>query len=167
MAARRLEMYISVIGASECSGELARTAYEVGREVAGRGHVLVCGGLGGVMDAAAHGASDGGGVSVGILPGADRRGASRWLAVSIPTNMDNARNAIVALSGDAIIAVGGGYGTLSEIAFGLKMGKPVVGIATWELESGPGGLPWLETAGSAGEAVAAAERLASRRGGRK
>lgn len=127
-------MYITVAGAGECGIELTDIAYQTGAEIARRGHILVCGGLGGVMDAAARGAHDEGGVSIGILPDAERARASRWLTVSVPTDMGHARNALVALSGDAIIAIGGSFGTLSEIAFGLKMGKPVIGIQTWDLE---------------------------------
>lgn len=108
-------------------------AYCVGAEIAARGHVLVCGGLGGVMEGACRGASDAGGVTVGILPGPDRLPANRWLTVSIPTDMGHARNALVALAGDSLIAICGGYGTLSEIAFGLKMGKPVISLESWDL----------------------------------
>lgn len=127
-------MYIAVAGAGECGRSLDDLAYRTGLEIAKRGHVLVCGGLGGVMDAAARGAHDAGGVSVGILPDAGRSRASRWLTISIPTDMGQARNALVVLAGDALIAVGGGYGTLSEIALGLKMGRTVVGLDTWDLE---------------------------------
>lgn len=158
-------MYISVIGSSECDRRLCDLAYAVGREVARRGHVLVCGGLGGVMDEAARGAHDAGGTAVGILPGPDRSHASRWLTVAIPTDMSHARNTIVARSGDAIIAVGGGYGTLSEIAFGLKMGKPVVGLETWD-PGGEGPEPLsLKKASTPEEAVAMAEELAGGREG--
>lgn len=153
-------MYISVIGASDCDQEMAEVAYKVGREIARRRHVLVCGGLGGVMDAVAHGAHDANGFSVGILPDPDRRNASKWLSAAIPTDMGHARNAIVALSGDAIIAVGGGFGTLSEIAFGLKMGKPVIGLGTWERAEGGSEELRCVTASTPEEAVAMAERLA-------
>jgi len=127
-------MYISVAGASECGQEWLDMAYEVGSLIAARGHVMICGGLGGVMDAAARGVHDQDGTSIGILPDADRTRASKWLTVSIPTDMGHARNTLIALSGDVVIAVGGSYGTLSEIAFALKMGKPVIGLDTWELE---------------------------------
>lgn len=124
-------MYISVVGASECDRAGVDIAYRVGWEIARRGHIMVCGGLGGVMDAAAHGAHDAGGLSIGILPQPDRAHASRWLTMSIPTDMGHARNALVALAGDAVIAVRGGYGTLSEIALALKMGKPVISMDSW------------------------------------
>ena len=153
-------MYISVIGASECDEEMAEVAYRLGWEIARRHHVLVCGGLGGVMDAAAHGAHDANGFSVGILPGPDRRGASKWLSVAVPTDMGHARNAVVALAGDALIAVGGGFGTLSEIAFGLKMGKPVIGLGAWEPAEGGSEGQWCAKVSTPGEAVATAEELA-------
>jgi len=151
-------MYISVIGAGECTAGLADAAYEVGSLIAKRGHVLVCGGLGGVMDAAARGANEAGGMVIGILPDEDRGRAGRWLTVSIPTGMGQARNALVAGSGDAVIAVGGGYGTLSEIGFALKLGRPVIGLETWELDgsrAGPGG---VIKASSPRDAVDMAER---------
>jgi uncharacterized protein (TIGR00725 family) len=152
-------LYISVCGASQCDEELESLAYRAGLEISRRGHILVCGGLTGVMDAAARGCRDGGGTSIGILPGPDRGGSSQWLSVSIPTDMGHARNVLVARAGDAVVAVGGGYGTLSEIAFALKMGKPVVGLGTWRLEKrGPAG---IEEAESPEEAVALAERIAS------
>jgi uncharacterized protein (TIGR00725 family) len=131
----------------------------VGAELAERGHILVCGGLGGVMDAAAHGCHDAGGLSVGILPGADRSNASRWLTLAVPTDMGHARNALVALSGDAVIAVRGGYGTLSEIALALKMGKPVIGIETWPLDPTGRETCDMAEASSPEEAVAMAERM--------
>lgn len=149
-------MYVSVIGAGECGPELSETARQVGFEVGRRGHVLVCGGLGGVMDAAARGAAEAGGFSIGILPGPDRVGASVSLTYSMPTGMGEARNALVARAADALIAIGGGYGTLSEIALALKMRKAVIGLETWEL---PGREPWpVRKATSAAEAVQMAER---------
>jgi uncharacterized protein (TIGR00725 family) len=150
-------MYISVIGAGECASELADKASEVGALIAKRGHVLVCGGLGGVMDAAARGAHGEGGTVVGILPDEDRRRASRWLTVSIPTGMGQARNALVAASGDAVIAVGGGYGTLSEIGFALKLGRPVIGLDTWELDAAGARRGGLLKASSPRDAVDMAE----------
>jgi uncharacterized protein (TIGR00725 family) len=152
-------MYITVAGASECPRELLDLAYQVGTEIAKRGHVMVCGGLGGVMDAAARGVHDEDGTSVGILPDSDRARASKWLSVSIPTDLGHARNTLVVLSGDAVIAVGGSYGTLSEIAFGLKMGKPVIGLQTWELERRDPRQRGLIKARTAAEAVDLAEQL--------
>jgi hypothetical protein len=127
------EPYVAVIGASNATEWELATAERVGRLLADAGCVLVCGGLGGVMDAAARGSAAGGGISIGILPGDDRVDASRHLTVAIASGFGEARNAIVARSSDAVVAVGGEFGTLSEIALALKMGKPVVGVGTWEL----------------------------------
>jgi uncharacterized protein (TIGR00725 family) len=154
-------LYISVIGHSLAEERDAELAYAVGKEIARRGHVLVCGGLGGVMEAASHGARDAGGVAVGILPGADRSRANEWLSVSIPTDMGHARNAIIALSGDALIAICGGYGTLSEIAFGLKMGKPVIGLESWDLGERLQESAQIVSAKNPRDAVDLAEKLGS------
>jgi hypothetical protein len=125
--------YVAVIGASHATDWELQTAEEVGRLLAERDCVLICGGLGGVMNAAARGAARSGGVSIGILPGDDRADASPHLTVAIATGFGEARNAIVARSADAVIAVGGEFGTLSEIALALKSGTPVIGLGTWEL----------------------------------
>jgi hypothetical protein len=108
-------------------------AEEVGRAIAEAGAVLVCGGLGGVMEAACRGARAGGGLTVGILPGRDRAEANRHVDIAIPTGMGEARNALVVRAADAVVAVDGEYGTLSEIALALQAGIPVVGLDTWEL----------------------------------
>jgi uncharacterized protein (TIGR00725 family) len=121
----------------------------VGRLVAARGAVLVCGGLAGVMEAACRGAKDGGGTTVGILPGAERSAANEFVDVAIPTGLGEARNALVVRAADALIAVGGGYGTLSEIAFALKAGKPVAGLGSWQIE----GVQRADTPEAAVEAV--------------
>jgi uncharacterized protein (TIGR00725 family) len=125
--------YVAVIGASNATGWELSTAESLGRALASVGCVIVCGGLGGVMNAAARGAASADGVSIGILPGDDREFASEHLTVAIATGFGEARNAIVARSADAVVAVGGEFGTLSEIALALKMGTPVIGIGTWEL----------------------------------
>jgi uncharacterized protein (TIGR00725 family) len=125
--------YVAVIGASNATEWELSTAERVGRLLADAGCVLVCGGLGGVMDVAARGAAAGGGISIGILPGDDRVDANSHLTVAIASGFGEARNAIVARSSDAVVAVGGEFGTLSEIALALKMGKPVIGVGTWEL----------------------------------
>ncbi len=125
--------YISVIGVGKEDKELNQLAQEVGRLIAGRGAILVCGGLGGIMHAVACGAKEAGGTTVGILPGPDRVGASKCIDIAIPTDMAHARNALVVRAGDGVIAIGAGYGTLSEIGLALKMGKPVVGLKTWVL----------------------------------
>lgn len=126
-------MFISVIGGGDCSVEEGRLAEEVGRELARRGATVICGGLGGVMEAACRGAVSEGGTTIGILPGNDRREANRYVMVPIVTGMGYTRNAIVAKSGQAVIAIGGKYGTLSEIAYALQSGVPVVGLGTWSL----------------------------------
>jgi uncharacterized protein (TIGR00725 family) len=94
----------------------------------------VCGGLGGVMEAACRGAKDAGGTTVGILPGTDRAAANPFVDVAVATGLGEARNALVVRAADAVIAIGGGYGTLSEIALALKAGKRVVGLETWDVE---------------------------------
>jgi len=124
-------MIISVIGAGACSSELYAMAVEVGRLVAQRGATLVTGGLGGVMEAASKGAWEAGGITVGILPGVSSSDANKYVTIPITTGLSHARNIIVVRSADAVIAVSGEYGTLSEIAIALKLGKPVVGIQTW------------------------------------
>jgi uncharacterized protein (TIGR00725 family) len=106
----------------------------VGRELGSRGVVLVCGGLGGVMEAACRGAKEGGGLTVGILPGLDRSDANPYVDVVIATGLGEGRNALVVNAADALIAVGGGYGTLSEIGLALRAGKRVVGLGIWEVE---------------------------------
>ena len=143
-------VYIAVIGGSDISPETAALAREVGREVAARGAVLLCGGLGGVMAAAAQGAQDAGGVSLGILPDGDRRRANPYLTYAIATNLGHARNVLIAHSADALIAVDGSYGTISEAAIALKLGKPVIALnVTWDL-------PGLQRAATPAEAVALA-----------
>lgn len=126
-------MIIAVIGAARCSKETAEIAEAVGRELARRGVTLVCGGLGGVMEAACRGAKAGGGTTIGILPGTNPLQANPYVDIPIVTGMGEARNVIVVRTGEAVIAVEGRYGTLSEIAHALKMGKPVVGLNTWQL----------------------------------
>jgi uncharacterized protein (TIGR00725 family) len=123
---------IAVIGAVDADPREMATADAVGALVAKHGAVLVCGGLGGVMDAACRGAKEAGGTTVGILPGTE--GGNPYLDISIRTGLGHARNILVVLSADAVIAVGGSYGTLSEIALALRTGRPVYGINTWDIE---------------------------------
>jgi hypothetical protein len=125
---------IAVIGGREELPDILNLAEEVGRRIARAGAVLVCGGLGGVMEAAAQGARNQGGITVGILPQPHREGANPYITVPIPTGFGEGRNVIIARAADVLIAVGGEYGTLSEIAFGLKIGKPVIGIQTWDIK---------------------------------
>jgi uncharacterized protein (TIGR00725 family) len=130
-----LTPHIAVVGAGRASDVETRVAEGVGRALGEAGAVLVCGGLGGVMEAACRGAKAGGGTTVGILPGSDRADANAYVDVAIATGLGEARNALVVRAVDALVAVGGEYGTLSEIALALKAGKPVVGIGTWDLEA--------------------------------
>ena len=155
-------MLIGVIGGQDAEGDALALAHEVGREIGGRGHVLVCGGRGGVMREACRGAKEAGGLTVGILPGDDLSDANEFLDVPVITGIGFARNSIVARTANALIAIDGGYGTLSEIAFGLIAGRPVVGLGTWELRDGAGRAPAITRAGSAAEAVDACERAAPR-----
>lgn len=128
MTARRI---IAVIGAGACDAETRRTAETVGRLLAQRGGVTLTGGLGGVMEAASSGARAAGGLVIGILPGADVRAANAHVDIAIATGLGEARNVVLANTAEAFVAVGGEYGTLSEIAFALKRGKPVAGIGSW------------------------------------
>ena len=126
--------YVAVVGPGEASPEEAAAAEEVGRRLAEAGARVVCGGLGGVMAAACRGATDQGGITIGILPGADRSEANEWVSVAIPTGLGELRNGLVVRAADAVIAVGGAYGTLSEIALALKTGLPVVGLGSWDID---------------------------------
>ena len=127
---------IGVIGAGSCSGKVGQTAFHVGKAIAREGAVLLCGGLGGVMEAAARGAKEEGGVTVGILPGALAEEANPYIDIPIVTQMGHARNVVLVRSSHAVIAVSGGYGTLSEIAIALKIGIPCIGIETWDQVDG-------------------------------
>jgi hypothetical protein len=124
---------IAVIGGGECTREEARLAEEVGRELARRGAVLVCGGLGGVMEAACRGANSEGGMTIGILPGESRQAANPYVQIPIVTGMGHARNVAVVKSAQAVIAIAGSYGTLTEIGHALQSGIPVIGLNTWSL----------------------------------
>ena len=126
-------MIVAVVGSSSCTPAEKDAAEAIGRLLAEAGATLVCGGRGGVMAAACRGAKSAGGLTVGILPGVDRSEANPWVDVPIVTGLGEARNALVVRSAEVVIAVGGGYGTLSEIGFALKWGKRVVGLGTWDL----------------------------------
>ncbi len=126
---------IAVVGAGiKADDAVLKIAEEVGRLVAQRGAVLICGGLGGVMEAASRGAQAEGGITVGILPQLNKSDANPYITVPIATGFGEGRNVLIVRSADALISVGGEYGTLSEIAFGLKIGKPVIGISTWDIK---------------------------------
>jgi uncharacterized protein (TIGR00725 family) len=144
---------IAVVGAAQCSADEATLAETVGRELAKRGIGLVCGGGGGVMEAASRGAQAEGGLVVGILPGASPAEGNPHLTVALATGLGHARNTLVVLGGEAVIAVGGGYGTLSEIALALKVGRRVIGLGTWEAARPDGSPAEIVRAGSAVEAV--------------
>jgi uncharacterized protein (TIGR00725 family) len=131
---------VAVIGPGQADAALTALAERVGREIALSGATLVCGGLGGVMAAACRGAAGAGGLTVGILPGTRRDEANPWVKVAVPTGLGEHRNALVVRASDVVIAIGGEYGTLSEIAMALKTGVPVVGVTTWSLER-PDGTP--------------------------
>jgi len=147
---------VAVCGPSTPREQDLAAAREVGGLLADRGATLICGGLGGAMAAAAAGARESGGVVVGILPGSDPAEAGPDIEVAIATGLGEIRNCLIARSAEAMIAIGGGVGTLSEIAFALVLGKPVVGIDTWHLQPPPGGAlasSGIHTAKSAREAV--------------
>ena|SRR5579875_404856 len=126
--------YVAVVGASQASDEDMRDAETVGRLLAERGATVVCGGRGGVMAAASKGAAQAGGTVVGMLPGEGRDDANEWVTVSIPTGLGELRNGLVVRAAEALIAVGGSYGTLSEIALALRADLKVFGLHTWEID---------------------------------
>ena len=127
--------HIAVVGASSAGAEQERDAEAVGRALGEAGAVLVCGGRGGVMEAACRGAKATGGTTVGILPGSDRADANPYVDVALATGMGELRNGLIVRSADALIAIGGAFGTLSEVALALQAGKAVVGLGSWDLEA--------------------------------
>lgn len=129
--------YIAVVGPGRADQDQVREAERAGHALAAGGAIVVCGGLGGVMEAACRGAKAAGGTTVGILPGAERSAANAWVDIAVPTGLGEARNALVVRAADAVLAVGGEFGTLSEIALALKTGKPVIGVGTWSLGPDP------------------------------
>ncbi len=154
-------------GASQCDDATAAVGEAVGRLLAQRGATVICGGLGGVMEAAARGAFTAGGVVVGLLPGLEVEQGNPYLSVAIATGASHARNLYIVASSDAVIAIGGEYGTLSEIALALKLGKPVIGLNTWTcIRNGrPAAVHAVETPEEAVErALAEADRRASQPG---
>jgi uncharacterized protein (TIGR00725 family) len=154
---------IAVIGPANCTERQAELAEQVGTEIAERDVVLVCGGRGGVMEAACKGAWSAGGTTIGILPGHDPDLGNPYLSIALPTGLGEARNALVANAGQALIAIGGAYGTLSEIALALKAGRRVVGLETWSAMDDEQQELKILTATSAEEAVklALAERTSA------
>ncbi len=138
-------MQVAVIGGSDCVLDVYMTARELGKKLAENGHVVICGGLGGVMEAVSCGAREAGGIAVGILPG-EKNEANQYIKIAIATGMGHARNAIIVKSADAVIALPGEYGTLSEIALALKMKKKVISLKSWNI-------PGIEKADTTEEAV--------------
>jgi uncharacterized protein (TIGR00725 family) len=129
-------LYVGVAGASRPEASLVAPAETLGRRLAEAGAVIVCGGGPGVMEAVCRGAQEAGGTTVGLLPGLERHTANPYLTISLPTGLDQGRNLLLVRSSDALVAVGGGFGTLSEVALALRTGVPVVGLATWSLALG-------------------------------
>jgi uncharacterized protein (TIGR00725 family) len=133
MIQKKKSIYIGVIGAGDCSNEVYKLAEQVGERIAKAGAVLVCGGLGGVMEAASKGAKKQSGTTIGILPGIDKSQANSYIDFPIVTGLGEGRNLLVIRNSDVVIALPGEYGTLSEIGFCLKLGKPIVGLSTWDV----------------------------------
>jgi uncharacterized protein (TIGR00725 family) len=124
--------YVGVIGAGDCSDTVYELARKVGYEIGKRGWGLVCGGLYGVMEGAARGCHEAGGMTVGLLPGVEKTSANPFIRIPIPTGLNEGRNLVLVRTADVLISIAGGYGTLSEIALALKMNKPVIGLETWK-----------------------------------
>jgi uncharacterized protein (TIGR00725 family) len=142
--------HIGVIGAGKCSKEIYALSEEVGSLVGKNGWLLICGGLGGVMEGAAKGCSNAGGITVGILPEKDKTAANQFINIPISTGMGEGRNLLVVRASDIIIAISGGYGTLSEIGLALRIGKPLIGLKTWPNING---IDYVETPQAAIEKV--------------
>jgi uncharacterized protein (TIGR00725 family) len=147
---------ISVIGAAEGAPEILRDAEAVGRGIADAGAVLVCGGRTGVMEAASRGAADAGGTVLGVLPTLSTEDANPYVTHTIATGTGHARNLAVVASGEAVIAIGGEWGTLSEIAFARRLERPVVALSSWSLDNRAGLDPGITEAGAPDEAVQSA-----------
>ena len=151
--------YVAVVGPSDATSQETRAAETIGRGLAEAGAILITGGLTGVMEAACHGASAAGGTTVGFLPGSDRTQANEYLQIALPTGLGELRNGLIVRAADAVIAVGGAYGTLSEIALALRTDVPVVGLDTWDVEG-------IERVNTPAEAVRRALQSATNRPGR-
>jgi uncharacterized protein (TIGR00725 family) len=147
--------YVAIVGASEASATEMANAETVGRLLAGAGAIVVCGGRGGVMAAACRGVAEAGGTAVGILPGLDRRAANEWVTVALPTGLGELRNGLIVRAADVVVAIGGAYGTLSEIALALRAGVPVIGLGTWAIDG-------VQEMSDPAEAVGRALALAAR-----
>jgi uncharacterized protein (TIGR00725 family) len=147
--------YVGVVGASQATSQDMLDAEAVGRELALAGAVVVCGGRGGVMAAASKGAAEAGGVVIGMLPGLDRSDANKWVTYAVPTGLGELRNGLIVRTADVMVAVGGAYGTLSEVALGLQAGLRVFALHSWEIEG-------ITPCGSPAEAVSKALAWAAR-----
>jgi uncharacterized protein (TIGR00725 family) len=154
--------YVAVCGPARATQDEVAAAEEIGRLLAQRGAVVLSGGLSGVMEASCRGAKSAGGTTLGVLPGTDRREANDYVDFSVPTGMGEMRNMLIVRAADALIAVAGEFGTLSEVAFALKVGVPVVGLGTWELSKAGERVEAFETADNPGDAVDRALRLGAR-----
>ncbi len=152
---------IGICGAGTCDEATAALAEDVGRAIAERGAWLVCGGLGGVMEAACRGAAQHGGFTIGVLPTDDATAANPHVHLAIPTGMGHARNVILVQTAHVIIAISGGYGTLSEIAIARKNGRHVVGLQTWDLGTSSEGHHHIHSVSTASDAVSRALELCS------
>lgn len=141
--------YVAVCGQSQPDAAHMEAAASVGKLLAQAGAIVLCGGLGGVMEAASRGASEAGGTVVGILPGEDRRQANPHVTVALATGLGQGRNAVIATAADSMIAIGGGWGTLSEMALARRLGRRVIGLGSWPVDG-------IQPAGSPEEAVALA-----------
>ena len=159
----RDRVHVAVSGGGEAGEAASQLAEEVGRELARRGAVVVTGGLGGAMAAASRGAKAEGGTTLGILPGDDRSDANDWVDVAVPTGLGEARDVLLVRAADALIAVAGEFGTLSEIALALKVGTPVVGLETWELARNGRAVDAIVVARTPAEAAERAVALATER----
>jgi uncharacterized protein (TIGR00725 family) len=144
---------VAVVGAANATHAEAAVAERVGQLLAERGAIVACGGRGGVMEAVCRGAAERGGMTVGILAGSDAGEGNAFLTIALPTGMGQARNAILVLAGQAIIAIGGGVGTLSEIGLGLKAGRRVIGLGTWDARDRHGAPAGVLEASSPEQAV--------------
>ncbi len=146
--------YVAVVGdgRDDAPDTVLAAAEELGAGAAEQGWIVVTGGMGGAMEAACRGAKSRRGQTVGLLPGHDRTAANGWVDIVLPTGLGELRNGLVVRAADAVVAVGGGHGTLSEIALALKLGRPVVGLATWDVHG-------IEQAASPGDAIQRVARL--------
>ena len=156
------KLRIGVLGPHDCSAKERDLGFSVGAEIARRGAILVCGGLGGMMEAAAEGAKSERGTTVGILPGEKASAANEFIDVALPTGLGAVRNALLVRACDAVIAIRGGYGTLSEIAFALRLGVPVVGLQTWSVAQNGKADEGIHVAKAPEEAVKMALELAAK-----